>query len=99
SAPFFELAGQPNVYVKVSNHVLHSRAPYPWTDLHGYQQRVIEAFGPRRLMWGSNWPMRRPNPTYAERLEAVRLHLPGLTPGDRAWILGKTAATLWQPNS
>lgn len=97
SAPFFALANSPNVYVKVSNHVLHSRQPYPWPDLHDYQRRTIDRFGPRRLMWGSNWPMQVPNPSYGERLEAVHTQLPGLTDQERQWILGRTAFSLWTP--
>jgi predicted TIM-barrel fold metal-dependent hydrolase len=97
AATFFRLAAHPNVYVKVSNHVLHSRAPYPWADLRDFQRRTIDAFGPQRLMWGSNWPMSLPEPTYAQRLEAVRTELPGLSPEARSWILGKTALSIWQP--
>ncbi|MBI3971482.1 MAG: amidohydrolase family protein [Chloroflexi bacterium] len=97
SATFFALAEHPNVYVKVSNHVLHSRQPYPWTDLHDYQRRTIDAFGPRHLMWGSNWPMQSPQPSYVERLEAVRTQLPGLSDDERAWILGRTALSIWTP--
>ena len=95
--PFFALAEHPRVFVKVSNHVLHSRRPYPWEDLHAFQWRVLERFGPRRLMWGSNWPMQLPRPDYRERLTAVGDHLPGLSAADREWILGGTARTLWTP--
>lgn len=99
AATFFDLAAHPNVYVKVSNHVLHSRAPYPWADLHDFQRRTIDAFGPQRLMWGSNWPMSLPDPTYTQRLDAVRTKLPGLSADARAWILGKTARSIWSPSS
>jgi len=99
SETFFALAQHPNVYAKVSNHVLHSRAPYPWADLHDYQRRTIDAFGPRRLMWGSNWPMQVPDPSYQQRLDAVALHLPGLSAEGRTWILGGTAFSLWSPAS
>jgi L-fuconolactonase len=98
SGPFFALARHPRVYVKVSNHVLSSALPYPWADLHGYQQRLLDAFGPRRLMWGSNWPMQAPDLPYAPRLEAVRRELPALAAleeGERAWLLGGTARALW----
>jgi predicted TIM-barrel fold metal-dependent hydrolase len=101
SAPFFALAEHPNVYVKVSNHDLHSRAPYPWPDLFDYQRRVIDAFGPRRLMWGSNWPMKHPELSYADRLDGVRHHLPAflaLSEEDRSWILARTALTIWRPH-
>lgn len=93
----FALAERPNVYLKVSNHVLSSRAPWPWRDLHDYQARLLDLYGPRRLMWGSNWPVDTPGLGYAERLEAVRDHLPGLSDDERAWILGRTAFSLWQP--
>ena len=48
-------------------------------------------------MWGSNWPMQLPSPDYGERLRAVSEHLPGLSAGDRAWVLGDTARSLWAP--
>jgi predicted TIM-barrel fold metal-dependent hydrolase len=95
SATFFELAKRPNVYVKISNHVMHSRMPSPWRDLHDYQRRVVDRFGPERLMWGSNWPMDTPRLGYQERLDAVRIHLPFLSAEDRAVILGGTARRLW----
>jgi predicted TIM-barrel fold metal-dependent hydrolase len=94
SATFFALAQRPNVYVKVSNHVMHSREAYPWADLHDYQRRTIDAYGPRRLMWGSNWPMTLPTPTYRQRLDAVRAAL-HLSAEERSWILGRTAHSLW----
>jgi L-fuconolactonase len=100
SATFFDLAAHPNVAVKVSNQAASSRAAYPWADLHGYQQRVLDAFGPRRLMWGSNWPMQWPDLEYAARLDAVRAALPAfarLSPDEQSWILGRTAARLWPP--
>jgi L-fuconolactonase len=100
SAPFFELAQHPNVYVKVSNHVISSQAPYPWADLHDYQRRMIEAFGPHRLMWGSNWPMQPESPTYQQRLDAVRSELPAfksLSADEQALILGGTARSIWNP--
>ena len=97
SRTFFALAERPNVYVKVSNHVLHSRASYPWADLHDYQRRVLERFGPQRLMWGSNFPMDMPDPGYQQRLDAVRHHLSFLDAEARAWVLGRTALQLWRP--
>ena len=50
---------------------------------------------PPRLMWGSNWPMDLPSPSYLERLDALRTHFPFLTPDKRASILGRTALSLW----
>ena len=91
----FDLAACPNVYVKVSLHHHHSREEYPWRDLHGFQARLLEAFGPRHLMWGSNFPMVMSDPTYQQRLDAVRGELDFLTPKERGWILADTARSLW----
>jgi predicted TIM-barrel fold metal-dependent hydrolase len=97
SGTLFEAASCPNVYVKLSNHVAAARSPFPWTTLHDYQRRLIDAFGPRRLMWGSNWPMTLPSPTYGERLDALRQvpAVAALSPNDRAWIFGGTVRSLW----
>ncbi|MCL4465164.1 MAG: amidohydrolase family protein [Chloroflexi bacterium] len=97
SCHLFALAERPNVYVKMSNQVLSSRQPYPWRDLHDYQKRLVDLFGPRRLMWGTNWPLDTPQLTYAARLAAVRDELPFLSEEDKIQILGRTAFSLWQP--
>lgn len=53
-----ELARNPNVVCKVSGMVTEAD-PRHWTpaDLRPYLDVVFEAFGPRRLMFGSDWPV------------------------------------------
>jgi L-fuconolactonase len=50
----FPLARFPNIAVKVTSVPLLSRAPYPHADAWPHLHRVIEAFGPARLMWGTD---------------------------------------------
>ena len=53
-----ELARRPRVYCKVSG--MATEADWGgWTgaDLRPYLDAVLKAFGPRRLMFGSDWPM------------------------------------------
>jgi len=53
-----ELARRPNVYCKISGLV--TEADYTtWTEgqLRPYFDTVVEAFGPKRLMFGSDWPV------------------------------------------
>jgi predicted TIM-barrel fold metal-dependent hydrolase len=52
--PLFSMAGAPNVYLKVSSHLLldAARAGDP-ADL---VDQLAGAFGPHRLMWGSDYP-------------------------------------------
>lgn len=97
SRSFFACGELPNVYAKVSLHHQLSRYGYPWTDLHDFQKLTLEAYGARKLMWGSNYPMFMPEPPYSQRLDAVRVELPFLGDEERAWILGRTALLLWTP--
>lgn len=97
SSRFFFASGHlPNVYAKVSQHHAFSATSYPWADLDDFQKRTLESYGAQKLMWGSNFPMAMPNPSYRERLDAVRLGLPFLGKEERAWILGGTARALWK---
>ncbi|HYF20375.1 MAG TPA: amidohydrolase family protein [Ramlibacter sp.] len=48
------LADLPNVSVKASALPLQSALPYPYEDLHAPIRRIVEAFGPERVFWGSD---------------------------------------------
>jgi L-fuconolactonase len=61
----------------------------PWVDL------VIDAFGPDRVMWGSDWPVALLAGTYGGWLDAARSLVERLTPAERAAILGGTAARVY----
>jgi L-fuconolactonase len=87
-----ELARRENVYCKISGMV--TEADYKlWTEdqLKPYLETVLEAFGPRRLMFGSDWPVCLLACTYARWLETVSRFTSRLSANDRAWIFGKTA--------
>jgi L-fuconolactonase len=49
------LAQFANVQVKFSGAPALSREPYPHHDVWPYLHQVINAFGPERLMWGSDF--------------------------------------------
>jgi L-fuconolactonase len=49
------LAQFPNVAVKVSGATALSRTPYPHPDLWPHLHKLMNAFGPERLMWGSDF--------------------------------------------
>lgn len=86
------LAAFPNTYVKVSSAPNFSLQPYPYSDLDAYLRRLYDAFGPRRLMWGSD--ITRLASTYAECLNHFKEALPFLTAEDREWITGRTTTTV-----
>ena len=50
------LAKHPQVYVKVSALFRTSAEPPPFTDLQPRVAELLAAYGPDRLMWGSDYP-------------------------------------------
>ena len=87
------LAALPNAYLRISSTSL---APYGSLDESEKTmfRRVIDAFSPKRVMWGSNFPSSREG-GYSAQVELARTALPFLSAEDRRWILGDTALTLW----
>jgi L-fuconolactonase len=49
------LAQFPNVHVKFSGAPLLSSEPYPHADVWFFLHQIVNAFGPERLMWGSDF--------------------------------------------
>lgn len=85
--PLLELARYENVAVKASALPDSVRDPYPFRSLHGPLGAVIEAFGPRRVFWGSD--LTRLKCTYRECVDLFARELPFLTPEARGWVLGR----------
>ena len=96
-APVAALARFPHVYAKLSFLGLASRDGYPFADAHWMVRAIVDAFGPERCLWGSNFPKAQYDPscTYPQTVALFAEHLP-LAPTERTWILGGTAATLWR---
>lgn len=92
------LARLPNIYAKLTSGTHGSYRVYPYVDMHGPLKRVIEAFGPGRCVWGSNFPntLWSKGATYAQNLHLFVKEL-GLSLPDKADILGGTAMALWFP--
>ncbi|MBK3625868.1 amidohydrolase family protein [Streptomyces asoensis] len=67
------LAALPNTVCKLSGLVTEAD-PASWTagDLRPYADTVLEAFGPARLMFGSDWPVCTPLVSYGEVLDLAR---------------------------
>jgi L-fuconolactonase len=89
------LARYPRVYVKLSHLWSLSRQPYPYRDTFDQVKRLYDAFGPQRLMWGTDWPGVEEHCGYAKALDLYRKEIPFFSDDDRRWILGQTALKLW----
>ena len=90
------LAQHPNLFMKL--HAFGEIAgtpPLSLACLPPYVDMAIEAFGPSRLMWGSDWPLLSAREGYRNGIELPRQYLSGLSEADRARIFGGTAAAVW----
>lgn len=89
------LARYPRVFVKISHLWSISRQPYPWLDAQEYARRCYDAFGPQRLMWGTDWPVCRGWTTYEDTVRVFRDDMSFLNDEDRSWIMSKTVERVW----
>ncbi len=89
------LAQFERVYLKVSALGFMSREPYPHQDMLDLVQRVFDAFGPERLMWGTDTPMSQDPTTVPQALRLIDIALPDRSPEDRMQIKGGTAGRLF----
>ncbi len=91
-----ELASFSNLHAKLTFLPTGTQEPFPFPDMHGACRRIIDAYGPERCVWGSDYPTELwcPNVTYAQHLELFQEHL-GLSESEQQAILGGTAERLW----
>ncbi|MFF8392472.1 amidohydrolase family protein [Streptomyces sp. NPDC016172] len=87
------LAALPNTVCKLSGMVTEADwGSWSVAALTPYADTVLDAFGPARLMFGSDWPVCRLAATYAEVLAAARELTAGLGPAERHDVFTGTAA-------
>ena len=90
-----DMARYPKVYVKISHTWNISQESYPWRDTHDLVKQVYQAFGGKRIMWATDWPVCLSKANYSQTLTVVRDEMNFFSPDDLEWVLGKTALTLW----
>ncbi|HWA87082.1 MAG TPA: amidohydrolase family protein [Opitutus sp.] len=95
-----ELGWRPNVSCKFSG-VVTEVPGWQWTPelVRPYFEVVLEAFGPERLMFGSDWPVCLVAADYARWVQVVEDLVRPLSPDERAAIMGGTAAKIYRITS
>jgi L-fuconolactonase len=86
---FEAVAERENVYVKVSSLPRSAADPWPYPDLHGYLQNLLEWFGPERLMLGSDYPWMDDWADYGDCLSWIEA-VDALSGRDRAYLSYRT---------
>ncbi|WP_225919268.1 amidohydrolase family protein [Actomonas aquatica] len=92
-----ELARREHVCCKVSG-IVTEVPDWQWTtdEIRPYFETVLEAFGPQRLMFGSDWPVCLVAADYADWANCVRQLISPLSPDEQAAIMGGTAARFYR---
>ena len=88
----FDLASLDNIYLKLTPRIFGD-VKKEKASAETFFPRVVEAFGAKRMAWGSNYPT-SPG-TLPEILATAQAGLACLSDEDRAWIFGKTAQRLY----
>ena len=91
-----ELAALPHVWCKLSGLVTEADWG-AWTpgELRPYLDTALDAFGPSRVMIGSDWPVCTLAASYAQVLALVREAIAEYSADEQAQILGKTAEDVY----
>ena len=86
----------PNIYCKLSGMVTEADWQH-WkpADLKPYVETALEAFGPERCMFGSDWPVCELAASYEEVYGTLQELLASLSAGERSQIFGETAARFY----
>lgn len=85
------MARYPNVaYKRAHAQALLSTTTYPFPDLEPKLRRVVDAYGPERVMWASDYTMIRRHASWGEALFSIR-DCPSLSEHEKTWLLGRTA--------
>jgi len=91
-AQILELARRPHISCKLSGMVTEADF-HNWTieDLQPYVETALEAFGPERLLFGSDWPVCTVASSYKRWLDVVKQCTAGLSSDEQDKILGENA--------
>ena len=82
-----KLAKLPNVAIKASALATYTTQAYPYPVVHKYVRQVFDAYGPKRMFWGSD--LSRLRTPYRDMIALFTEELPWLTAQDKEWVMGR----------
>ena len=86
------LARDTGAFCKLSGLVTEAGPGWTVETLRPYAEHLMEAFGPGRVLWGSDWPVCLRAATYDAWHEAAEALTAALSEDERAAVFGATAA-------
>ncbi len=90
------IAEDTEAFCKLSGIVTEANDDWTTDLLRPYSDVVLEAFGPDRVMWGSDWPVARLRCEHGEWLAAARELTSSYNAGEQMQIFGGTAARVYR---
>jgi L-fuconolactonase len=97
AADLHRLAARPNTMAKLSGLVTEADwRQWKVADLRLYADVALDAFGPARLMFGSDWPVCTLAASYTDVLAAARDLTAGLSPAEREAVFAGTATAVYE---
>ena len=93
------LAAYDNVAIKISGACTLSHQPFPYPDIWEPLDKVFDAFGFERCLWGTDWTRAVGLLTYEQGVEAFRI-TDHLSDAERTALMGGSLAKLynWSPD-
>jgi L-fuconolactonase len=89
------LAKRSNIACKLSGLVTEAAPNWQIDDLRGAVEHVRACFGPKRLMWGSDWPVVNLAGGYERWFDAAETLLSDLSADEKADVFGSNAARVY----
>jgi L-fuconolactonase len=90
------LAALPQVVCKLSGLVTEAALHWQAAELAPYARHVLDCFGARRVLWGSDWPVLNLASDYGHWLETSEILLAHLDENERAQVMGLNAQRFYR---
>lgn len=91
-----ELSKRPNAWCKISGGITEAALDWTPARLRPFLDTALEAFGPRRLVFGSNWPVSESAGGYTPWIDALRGWASRFSRNEQEAIFGKNAADFYR---
>jgi len=91
------LAKHPNIAIKATGAPSYSAGPYPFRDIHDKLKRIFDAFGPTRMLWGTD--ITRMPCSYRQCVTMFTEELPWLSGRAQELVMGRAVCDWlgWTP--
>lgn len=87
------LADCPGAFLQVSG--MHMHGAYPYDEIVPLVRRAFDAFGPQRLIYGSNYPVMANDAIYGKEIDLVRTGQFGVPVDAVTRVMDHNARDLW----